>query len=282
MKKTIFNPIEYLTPKNISPHVSPVGIILPFQITKPFKISILLFYDYRTARVERYLVNSEQNIANTSWSADKVSDIFWYNGQKHLIDNRSIHEEMSYNDIYSPLLTDGLMSQDFYKAFIIELLRDYIMTLSALGQGHSYSYTNMDIIRRLTNPWFPETQLGSGVIDHKDGKTIHLSKNIKSHNIKIKENILFLKTDFNKPLLIHEPRKFQNLFKRFISTNDFIFEPLQIKDNSQGLIDLKRTLNIKSVKSLADLDSRISSFNHNVVFKLTRSKYNFDKEESGM
>lgn len=281
MNKTFFNPIDYLTPKNISPNVSPIGIILPFQITKPFKISILLFYDYRTGRVERYLVNSEKNIANTLWSTDEISDVFYFKGKKHMIDNRKIHEKTCLQDIYNPMLNDGLMSPDFYKAFIQELMRDYMATLLLTERGHSFNYTNMDVIRRLTHPNFSNA-IGSGWVAVNEEESLHASKHVRVERIAEKDNPLFLKTDFSKVLLLHEPRKFKDIFLKWLNSgNRVMCEPLEIKNNSQGLLDLKRTLDIKSIKSLSELDCRIRSFNYHIVLKLSRNQYLFDRNENG-
>lgn len=50
----IIIPQDYLLPANINlKNNSPIGIVLPIIIAKPFKISILIFYDYRTGRVEK-------------------------------------------------------------------------------------------------------------------------------------------------------------------------------------------------------------------------------------
>jgi hypothetical protein len=151
MKKDITIPQQYLMPKNTDK--TPLGIILAIHKNVPFKISILIFYDYRTGRIERYLVNSEKDINTSHWK-DINNDIFIYKNQKFLLNNSHEHdsESLDMQNIYNPLINDGKLSLDFFKMFIYELMRDYIYILSYEGGAPSYNYTNMDVIRRLTHP----------------------------------------------------------------------------------------------------------------------------------
>lgn len=278
MKKDL-NPINYLLPKNVDKKDSAIGIVLPFQIFTPIRITILLFYDYRTGRIERYSVNSSQEM--WKWknvNKDTVSN-FSFKNNKYIINNKDLHSITDFTGIYDPILHDGKFSQKFYEHFINELLRDYIFSLAKLKKSVSFNYVNMDIIRALTRPYFltENHSMGAGFLQDKEQEIIHNDNYFKLKNIMPFYPKEFITTDYNLNLLIHIPRKFENVFENADKNKKTIFKVLPIKDYSQGVIDLRRSLEIKTITSLPELEYRIRTFNHNIVEQLKKHEIENNK-----
>lgn len=235
-----------------------------------------MFFDYRTGRVERYLVNSEKDILNTPWTFK--NNTFSFENKNYIINRTEEHKIPDFSEVYAPLLNDGNLSSAFYRDFLSELKRDYIFSLDIRKQSYSYNYTNMDVIRMITRPsidFDADYQMGSGIIPHKDGELIQFSKNLKLKNFKWRESEIFFKTNFDLPFLIHVPKKFINTEK---DTQKVKLRELEIKNNCQAIMDLKRSLQIKTVTSLSDLDYRIRVFNYNFPDLLKKNEIIKDHE----
>lgn len=140
------------------------------------------------------------------------------------------------------------------------------------GRAYSYNYTNIDVIKTLTHPRFSligdKATFGSGVISSKEMGILNDSDNLKLRNLNPKISKYYLETDYNKPLLIHVPKRFLDVMN---SVEDkLIFESLSFKDYSQGLKDMKRSLSMRNVENIQDIDLIIRTFNNNIENKLER------------
>lgn len=157
--------------------------------------------------------------------------------------------------------------------FINELLRDYLWTLVSKGKPQSFNYTNMDVIRSLTRPslMLKRFNMGSGVMSDTEKQVIHNDDYLKLRNIRPYSPDCFIETDYKLNLLIHVPKKFEKTFKGDLNEKT-CFKALPVQDYSQGVIDLKRSLQIKTVTSLSDLESRIRTFNFNIVEQLRKTQ----------
>lgn len=274
-----FNPAKYLLPKNIDKKDSAIGIVLAFQLSTPIRVTILMFYDYRTGRIERYLVNSSQDLWNWRNINKDTTSKFSFKNNKYLVDNKDIHSLVDFEGIYNPILKDGKFSQKFYENFINELLRDYLFSLVKLGKPVSFNYTNMDIIRALTRPYLmlEKFSMGSGVTTDLEQERIHNDNYFKLRNILPYSPKEWLTTDYKLNLVIHIPQKFEKVFEDADKNDKTHFKVLPSKDYTQGVIDLRRSLEIKTLTSLSDLESRIRTFNFNIVEQLRKQQIKKDK-----
>lgn len=51
---------KYLIPNSIDKIYAPLGIVISFVRNTSPRISILVYYDFRTGRIERHLINAEK------------------------------------------------------------------------------------------------------------------------------------------------------------------------------------------------------------------------------
>lgn len=273
------NPTKYLMPKNVDRKDSAIGIVLAFQLFTPVRVTILLFYDYRTGRIERYLVNSSLDSWNWWNIFTSNTSNFSFNKDKYLVENKDIHSLVDFQGIYNPVSKDGKFSLKFYEDFIQELMRDYLWELVKQGKPQSFNYTNMDVIRSLTRPslMLKRFNMGSGVMSDTEKEKINDDDYLKLRNIRPYSPDCFIKTDYKLNLLIHVPKKFEKRFESADIDEKTFFKALPVQDYSQGVIDLKRSLQIKTVTSLSDLESRIRTFNYNIVEQLRKTQEKREK-----
>lgn len=258
-KKLILNPVKYLLPKNTANTESPIGIIIPFQIVEPFRVAILLFYDYRTGRIERYVVNAETKFSNWKPVNHGLNNTFVFDKKPYIINYAAQHSIPDFTNLYIPYLNTGKMSLKFYSQFKMELLRDYIYSVFHDKSAASYNHTNIDIIRALTRPSVLTDKMrgnvGSGDMAEVDQLLIHHTNNFKLDNVLPFSAQHFFETNYKLKLIIHIPKRFQNIIEDKLGR--IHFNVLPIKDYSQGVIDLKRSLEIRT-------------FNYNVTFQLSK------------
>lgn len=129
----------------------------------------------------------------------------------------------------------------------------------------------------LTKPSFvfdEDYKMGSGFIPTSDVEKIHFNKHYKLRNLGTWVADTFIDTNFDLPFLIHVPKKF---IKAEGDTKQVKLKVLDIKDNSQGIKDLKRSLKIKTITSLSDLDHRIRVYNHNLPALIKKNQAIIDR-----
>jgi len=108
-------------------------------------ISLLLFLDFRTGRVERYLINSSNKDLIKKGVDYKEDWYFFWNNEKYKIFHENEH---IINTEFTSLsrLNDGQLTRTFYINFMSELLRDYLQFNNSFLDG------NMASLKKLTSP----------------------------------------------------------------------------------------------------------------------------------
>jgi len=256
------------------------GTILGFRkmidYNKTFKtfnhFSFLLFYDHRTGRIERYLINSSK-IDETRLNKENIegyNEKIVYNGKEYNAyyeDEHIINEVSSFNR-----LLDGKLNRKFYTLFMFELFRDY------LQYETSYFNGNMANLRAWTLPLeFRENinketneiekfPLGTGNIEL-------LIKPLAARNQEVEyfDAKRYRETNNQIIRVINVPKVFANKY-----LSDMLLEyklklnPVITKECPQCIIDLRRSINIRDINNSADLRRKIKIFNYNISKKLEK------------
>ena len=256
------------------------GTILGFQkkigFNEVFKtynhFAFLLFFDHRTGRIERYLINSaniKENIFKEK--IEGYNDIFSFKGEKYRLLNESEHiMDDHYENFRFSNLHDGKLSRKFFNVFFFELYRDYLI------YEKSYINGNMAYLRDKTVPITQEYY-------DKTKNTLILAKGTGAGIVK--ENLIpksmgeflpftsktYLEINSNLPKIIYIPKIFKSdLFNSSLELNNFIFKPVLINECPQCIKDLRRTISIRDISNSADLNRKIRIFNDNIVKKLDK------------
>jgi hypothetical protein len=249
-------------------------------------ISILLFLDFRTGRVERFIINSSDPTLNLkvnkkSLGLDYKEDLYFtWNNEKFKVLHDSDHGPWINGETVLSQLGDGKLNRKYYAFFIAELMRDYFKYFNSFNNG------NIASLRKLTLPIEPAK------ID-KDGEIIKSAigtgKTYKEENLVnlLHDSIEYRKRDF----FAFKAHKF------ITNTNDeptsedkwTIFIPQFLKNEmvnnwlnnlnynviyankselSQLVKDFNRTLSIKTISNVDDIVIRIRQFNYNIVRQL--------------
>lgn len=156
------------------------GIILAFNTkikyndnsNKYYLLSLLLYLDLRTARVERYIMNSSDPIMNNK-GIDFKEDVFYmWNNKKYKLFHKDKYTNTDLNDKLSAL-GDGKLTRKFYELFMYELTRDYLI------KNISYKDGNMLSLIKLTAPTkhlIPIVQQDSLSNDNNNNDDLQLEK----------------------------------------------------------------------------------------------------------
>lgn len=289
------------TPQDIKDNLSAVGVVLGLNTRiqyndssiKYYLISVLLFLDLRTARVERYLINTSEPSLNDK-GIDLRNDVFYiWNNEKY----RIFHdEEHSFPHVTLSALGDGKLTRKLYTTFMAELARDYLMSHTSYNDG------NMTTLRKLTAPsdYVVQTKssddintkeyktlaLGTGVITDIEKQAIAQSNDYSLRKLESfkasrfymhisnpnnPENTSDLNNDKTQnQKLIFLPNQFNNRTVENWYENTFNFKLIytQRKELPPIVQDLTRTLSMKTIKHPAQIAQRIQTFNHNIVYNL--------------
>jgi hypothetical protein len=279
MKRNKLTLNEYLIGNN----ENLIGSILGFQrgrrkdsiIRSNHFFSFLLYFDHRTGRIERYLINKgstqEVNVI------DKTKDPYLGLEIEHK-DNKQIRniyddEHLIGSDSSFLNLYDGKMSRKFFSIFLLELLRDYL-------QFHnSYENGNMEELRNWTSPLIKKQYNDSGELTSLPLGTGSVKENV---NVLLKDNIkpiphkVFIDHPNKGPYVINVPKNFYNkvLFDSFLSNNFILNEVTYKIENVPGcLIDLKAYINSRTiVDPVYDLRTKVRNFNNNTNKILSKLK----------
>jgi hypothetical protein len=117
---------SYLLPKNFNVNKeNPLGIILGFKkllnsANTKDKMAVLLYFDFCTGRVERYLVNTS-NKNDDKIRSSLNNDIFYFNRNKYYINYSDEHLRSQEKELFSfnqNLMIEGKLSTKFYELFI--------------------------------------------------------------------------------------------------------------------------------------------------------------------
>lgn len=257
-------------------------------------LSLLIFLDFRTGRVERYLINSSDPKANDKGIDYKEDLHFTWENNKYRVFHDFEHSPLDKLNLSE--IGDGKLNTKFYTIFMAELLRDY------LHYFISFKNSNIATLRKITAP------IKSPIYDYskiEDNKTISLEKN----NPKIKSGLGTGRIAEFEKNLINESYDYKlkdfEPFKahKFIKNNDsptsknkwIIFVPKQLNNKMienwfnhfnfnliyvnrnelpQLIKDFTRTLSIKTITNINNINTRIKTFNYNIVKKLQNLEEN--------
>jgi len=226
---------DYLVGKVLpNKHDNILGAVLGFnkklsfnETTKKYDlIAILLFLDFRTGRVERYLVNSSNIHPNKG--IDLKEDLYFtWEGERYKIFYEKEHsptEEASLTKI-----GNGILNREFYFIFMTELARDYFLFFKSFNDG------NISSLRKNTGP-LEIAEIGNNEsVGLGTGKISKIEYNLlkDSNEYKSKDFIAFNAHNFinipkknNKKMTIFVPINLKNkmIEKYFAHVNIQIFK----------------------------------------------------------
>jgi hypothetical protein len=212
--------------KNIITDSNAVGVVLALraniQYNKPYigsyLITVLLFLDLRTARVERYIINSSDPKVNEKGKDFKKDLYYILNNERYKLFHDDEHE-IEPTSLTSSL-GNGKFTSKFYTFFMSELLRDYLVTETSFFDG------NIATLRKITKPIkeFPKP------LNFDNNNLIIKSAGTGELN-EIEKNAISKSSDYSLPLI--EGFKAQRFFNNKLLDNSkaIIYVPKQFKQN---------------------------------------------------
>lgn len=272
-----------------------VGVVLALRAkvkyVKPntgfYLITVLLFLDLRTARVERYLINSSDPKANEKGTDFKKDLYYTWNDERYKLFHDDEHE-IEPTSLTSSL-GNGKFTSKFFTFFMSELLRDYLVTETSFFDG------NIATLRKITKPIkeFPKPL-------NFDNKNLIIKSAGTGELNEIEKDAISKSSDYSLPKI--EGFKAQRFFNNKLLDNSkaIIYVPKQFKQNiieswyfsafhgcklvyanmidlSQIVKDLNRTISMKTLQHPSQISSRIQIFNYNVVKNLKNWSTKIDK-----
>ena len=236
----------------------------------PLKIAILVLYDHRKCRIDRYLLNIGEpfdvefiRLNESKFQDDKkllpkeenyvFEDDFNYNTQK-IIKYFFTENRMSNGKPILKIPCNGKLSKQFFFEFLYDILYRFI-------NNTDYSYSKMY-----------DNRLINAILNRHDD--IYLDFEFKKS--KLDEQLFPI--DRNKKIIINIPKGIHSLFDKKVNSIldnnlgggilNFKLEPYLLKDSPQVIRDIRSSLDLKSIDSNLKLDAKISQFN-----KLNKKRY---------
>jgi hypothetical protein len=267
--------------------------------------SFLLYFSHETGRIERYLYNSGNKnnqifnnfIIDHNSNNEEISK-FPYNKKNkstevrdNLIDLSKfinnidkIFELLPLSQISFKSLNDGKINKNMFISFLFELIRDYFI------YKQSYNYCDMHILRKYTEA--KDTirnnnfKLGTGKSIYKkelSNDLILMNENISYKSIeRVYKSITefyatrFINYNSDNKLLINIPNKFNNkVYQEFLNKlENNKYETISLDNSNQPecLIDLKCSINSRTVINYQDLMIKIMKFNEFTNDKINNMK----------
>jgi hypothetical protein len=296
--------IDYLQKNELSKIDSNniAGTVLAFNIRikngdKFDKLSLLLFLDFRTGRVERYLINSSNPNLNQEGIDFKEDLSFYLNNVKYRMFYEDVHWAGTSKASLTKLsdMNDGILSRRFYLFFMAELIRDYLFFNNSFLDGNMASLLKVTTpiqlakFEKITDPkqikdgevYIKQNEnvknfyvkkwpsLGTGrLITDEEKKEINNSTDYILKDLTPFEAFKFIE-DNNKILTFFVPNQFKsNYLVNLFEKNKINLIYANRNELPQIVQDFVRTLNIKSVKRPQDITLRIKFFNYNIVKRL--------------
>lgn len=253
--------------------------IAPFKTYE--RLSVLMFLDFRTGRIERYLINvSNLGLINIPLTTDFKEDVYFtHQGEKYRIfhDNEHLYNpDHTESSLFN--LGDGILSKDFYRIFITELFRDYLIYWTSYNDGNMASLRKISIpVEHMVNE-DGNKQMSSGT-----GRTtdIEMSAVEASPHYRVKD---FEQYQADK-YLDYGLRGAENKYNIFIPKNfedkamsalfnagAFNLIPSTRGDLPQVCTDFVRTFNIKKVNNIHSTSLKIRTWNYEITKRLKRMK----------
>ena len=284
--------------QNVKHNKNTLGAILAFNTKvkedKPGKnfnlISLLLFLDFRTARVERFIINSSNptlNLNKKDVGVDYRKDLtFVWNNEKFNVFHDlelGIWNKGDQSTILSQI-GDGKLTRKYYIYFITELLRDYLKYFTSFRNG------NIASLRKLTLPIEPakldkngnivESATGSGLINNKEnlGKLLHESSEYRKNDFDVFKAYNFISNKYDdinptndQIMTIFIPNGLKNgSLDHMLNSLNYNVVYANKGELSQLVKDFSRTLSIKTIRNTDDIVKRIKYFNYNIVRHLKK------------
>jgi len=303
--ETSINKEKQSVTTNINSNV--LGAVLAFntniKCNETFKtfnsLSLLVFLDLRTGRVERYLINSSDPKANDKGIDYKEDLYFTWENNKYRVFHDFEHSALDTTNLSE--IGDGKLNIKFYSIFMAELLRDY------LHYFISFKNSNIATLRKLTAPIKSPTYDYSKIEDNKTfsiqennpkiksglgtGRISELEKNLinESYDYKLKDFEPFYAHKFIKnsdsptsknKWIIFVPKQLNNkMIENWF--NHFNFNLIYVNRNElpQLTKDFSRTLSIKTIPNIDNINTRIKTFNYNIVKNLQNLEENESKKK---
>lgn len=235
-----------------------LGTILGIQKGKHSKLNsiptaVLLYFDQRTGRIERYLVNS----------ADQQP-------VKILLDHEKYHmpqEQFSFKN-----LDDGKLDTRFFNSFLLELFRDYMHT------SHSFKICDMNNIRNYTLPLYEYgDESNPNIKKISIGSRTRIPNTVLLKGTQAFINKRFVELNSSVPYILNTPQ-FLNSYSNkgsLESVWNIKLNPYVIDAKSpQALYDFKICFNNRTVLDLSHLNDQIIEFNKRILEKLNRLEEN--------
>jgi hypothetical protein len=227
-----------------------------FSVLDDLPFSVLLYFDHRTGRVERYLANSKDS---------QAVKIMLRNEKHHIF-----HPQMSFENM---TFTEGRINNEFFYTFVLELYRDYFW------YNNSFKICDMNYLRNYTLPLNAEddekedSEMGLGTGKEMSfGTGRKLPNCIPLRGTDVFKADQFIKLNPKKTATVNIPNKLSGAFLKNVLKQNLNIELIPnkiIKDKSPDcLMDLKRTFNARKITKLKDLNNIVIEFNNNMHNKL--------------
>jgi hypothetical protein len=265
--------------------------------------SFLLYFSHETGRIERFLYNSGNKnnqifnnfIIDHNSNNEEISKFPYTkkNNSKELRENLidlnkfiinidKIFELLPLSQISFKALNDGKINKNMFISFLFELIRDYLI------YKQSYVYCDMHILRKYTeakdNITNSNIKLGTGKSIYKkelSNDLILINNNTNYEEIeRLYKSITefyakkFINYNPENKLIINIPNKFNNkLYQDFINKlENNKYETISLDNSSQPecLIDLKCSINSRTVINYQDLILKIVKFNEFIRNKINK------------
>ena len=281
--------------KNLSNNV--IGTVLafstkldtetPLKITQdnttalntPVTISTLLFLDFRTGRIERYLINASIHTFGKSITLDvdfKNDVYFTWKGERYKIFHEFDHVGGDQAKFSLINLGDGKITQAFNLIFMVELFRDYLIYESSYNDG------NIASLRKITSPITEKIEdinskvktssSGTGHLTSEELEAINQSNEYRLNDFKPFKAECFInyknKNKDNKHTIL-VPNNHTSI-KELFNYGHVNIVYSNKKELPQIVKDFTRSFYIKNINNIHNISLRIRSWNYNITKRLKK------------
>lgn len=283
------------TDKNLSNNV--IGTVLafstkldtetPLKITKdnttalntPVTISTLVFLDFRTGRIERYLINASIHTfgKSTTLDVDFKNDVYFtWKGERYKIFHDHVGGDQAKFSLIN--LGDGKITQAFNLIFMVELFRDYLIYESSYNDG------NIASLRKITSPITEKIEdinskvktssSGTGHLTSEELEAINQSNEYRLNDFKPFKAECFInyknKNKDNKHTILVPNNLANTSIKELFNYGHVNIVYSNKKELPQIVKDFTRSFYIKNINNIHNISLRIRSWNYNITKRLKK------------
>jgi len=227
-----------------------IGTVLAFKRGKNLTntlgfsaiFSYILYFDHRTARVERYLINANTKDVN---HVNKYIDLKQSTNIFHALQFKLLEE-----------LNDGKLDRNFYSIFMLELLRSYV------GYAPQYRCSVNDgdmrnLVDRTDNQFIPRSYTDSNY------------PNFPGVELTLKPDYINETLNVNTHPIINVPKGLHNVsMAKGYDIFNIKLVPTIPKDGPECIQFLKSQTHSKLITSSLEVSSLIEQFNISIAKKL--------------